>query len=673
MDGKVERNPASVPHSSGGRHRSDDGHTERSSGVLLVEEAYGRPWRDPLLWLTLALTIFAVAPFLQPGYHWGANDARHHVYFLFEFDRAISDGVWWPRWSPDFTFGYGYPFFNIYGPLSYFVGEFFLRVVGMSHVGAVETVFCLSIVGSAATMYLFMRSWAGRHAALISALVYVYAPYHLLNLYVRANLAESVAFVWMPLCLWMLRATIVRPSFWNTLGLGLSLAALLLTSQLVTLLFAPLLLLYGLALFWIHAVPDGTLDLMLPLWVRVGRGLRGVVAPVLGGLIAVGVSCIFWLPMVMEYGDVSVDQWFDGRYDFRGDFVYLFQLLSPHWGFGASQPGPDDPIGFQIGVIALLLAVVGTLQTWRAGAVQRWAVASFVLAGVGATLVGTQIGAPLWDWPVIGGILGTAQFPWRWFNLTTVCVSVLAGLAAYSQRQQPGDEARTPAPDQPLTMGLLALATVVILGSYPLLRVEIIEPAEGPVSLPGLMQFQRTADEMTGVTRWVNFVPTWSPIATGYLLQAQEMPPEEVPPITTKLDNTDEQMEYTEGTGYYAHSLAHNSVMEKVWYFSGVDDWRIVFNQFYYPGWKAYLLDGEDGPPVRELAIVPGEAIPQEGIPSGRITVPVPRGEGYVLLRFEDTPPRRVGKLVSLGTLALLLVFGTYYALKGIAPLRDNR
>ena len=53
-------------------------------------------WRDPLFWLTITLTIFAVAPFLLPGYFWGANDACDHVYFLFEYDRLVQDGIWWP-------------------------------------------------------------------------------------------------------------------------------------------------------------------------------------------------------------------------------------------------------------------------------------------------------------------------------------------------------------------------------------------------------------------------------------------------------------------------------------------------------------------------------------------------------------------------------------------------
>jgi hypothetical protein len=80
-------------------------------------------WRERTFWLTLALTSFAIAPFLLPGYFWGANDARHHVYFLFQYDRSVQDGIWWPRWSPDFAFGYGYPFFNIYGLFSHFLAE----------------------------------------------------------------------------------------------------------------------------------------------------------------------------------------------------------------------------------------------------------------------------------------------------------------------------------------------------------------------------------------------------------------------------------------------------------------------------------------------------------------------------------------------------------------------
>ena len=111
-----------------------------------------------------------MAPFLLPGYFWGANDARHHVYFLFEYDRLVQDGIWWPRWSPDFAFGYGYPFFNIYGLFSHFLAELLHHFLGFSFTAAVEAIFGVSIVAGAGAMYLYVRSWLGRPAAMIAAL-----------------------------------------------------------------------------------------------------------------------------------------------------------------------------------------------------------------------------------------------------------------------------------------------------------------------------------------------------------------------------------------------------------------------------------------------------------------------------------------------------------------------
>ncbi|MBC7225553.1 MAG: hypothetical protein H5T59_14965, partial [Anaerolineae bacterium] len=49
---------------------------------------------DGLLLLALGLSLFALGPLLQPGYFWGAHDARHHVYFLFEWDRSVQEGIW---------------------------------------------------------------------------------------------------------------------------------------------------------------------------------------------------------------------------------------------------------------------------------------------------------------------------------------------------------------------------------------------------------------------------------------------------------------------------------------------------------------------------------------------------------------------------------------------------
>lgn len=641
---------------------------ELSSEILNSVPAPGMKrasfWRDPILWFTTALTIFGVAPFLQPGYHWGANDARHHVYFLFEFNRLVEDGIWWPRWSPDFAFGYGYPFFNIYGPFSHFLAEILLHFFNFSYTGAIETVFCISIVGSAMAMYGFMRSWAGWRAGIVSALVYVYAPYHLLNLYVRANLAESMAFVWLPLVLWALRTSIVKPTIWSAIGLAVSMACLLMTSQLVTILFAPLLVLYGITLLWLHTLPDGRSNLLLPPWVRFWLWAKKLLTPALGAAGALGLSAIFWLPMVMERQYVRQDQWFSGRYDFHGHFVYFYQLFSPFWGFGVSEVGPDDPFGFQIGVVPLLLALLGVALVWHKIGKIRWEIAIFIVVGVGATFISTRLAAPLWDLPIIGQILGVAQFPWRWLNMTTLCVSVLAGLAMHplaefaqeaglSSAQQEIQRAnRQPAwlHSKRLDIPLLAVVIVILLGSYPFLQVQITEPAEGPVNLASLMRFQQTSDEMTGSTVWVKEIPRWSVMADEYM--RQEANGEPVTPVTTKVDYSATNYNCETGS-IIVGSIEHNSIMEKVYYCSGKLDARIVYNHFYYPGWHAYLWNEETDEPIRELAIKPNE-----DDPLGRMAVSVPEGEGYVMLRFEDTPPRVLGKQISQLSLGLFALIG---------------
>jgi hypothetical protein len=159
------------------------------------------------------------------------------------------------------------------------------------------------------------------------------------------------------------------------------------------------------------------------------------------------------------------------------------------------------------------------------------------------------------------------------------------------------------------------------------------------------MRFQQSSDEMTGSTAWVTEVPTWSPMADYYIQQEAAGAPEA--PIRTWLDYSVFDYET-----FGAESVAHNSVSEQIYFANRTETPQtLVYNQFYYPGWRAFLLDGEDGAPLRELPIVP-EATGT----LGRMTVDAPPGEGYILLTYGDTPVRVVGRWISWATIALLLL-----------------
>ena len=326
---------------------------------------------DPNLLLVVLFSLFAIGPLLQPGYPWEAHDARHSVYFLFEFDQGIQEGNLYPRWQPDFAFGYGYPFFNIYGPLSTYVGEAFY-LLGLSFTGAVKAVLALSVVGSGLAMYGFVKQVLGRRAGLVAAVAYMVIPYRLVDLYVRTALAESVAYVFVPLVLWGVWATLYRPRLANVLGLALAYAALLVTHPLTALLLTIILVFY-IAVLALARVNDGQPWRRLSwssLWALLGH-LGNVLFPTaLGLVLGLGLSASSLLPAMTENIFVRVDQWYGGRYAWGGDFVEFFQLFSPRWGFGTSVPGPDDEISFQLGAVPIILSLLALVplfsQTLRA-------------------------------------------------------------------------------------------------------------------------------------------------------------------------------------------------------------------------------------------------------------------------------------------------------------------
>ena len=63
------------------------------------------------------------------------------------------------------------------------------------------------------------------------------------------------------------------------------------------------------------------------------------------------------LPLVLEYRYINVAQWTQNYYNYQDHFVEFFQLFSPFWGFGISNPGPHDGLSFQLGIIPFILAL----------------------------------------------------------------------------------------------------------------------------------------------------------------------------------------------------------------------------------------------------------------------------------------------------------------------------
>lgn len=581
---------------------------------------------DPYLILLFFFSIFAIGPLLGPGYFWGAHDGRHSVYFLFEFDRVIQDGIFYPRWLPDFTFGYGYPFFNIYGPGAFYVGET-LHLIGFDFVTATKIVFALAILLSGPAMFGFVkRLTSSSQAAFLSGLAYVYIPYHISDLYVRAALEESVALVFLPLALWGFYETVTKPSRLSIVATAMAYGAMMFTHNGITLVSTGV---FGIWVFFLMIGEIRKRESRVRSKSFIVNFIRLGLPPLGALLLGLALVAIFFIPAILEYPYVRTDQWIGNYYDYANHFTYFFQLFNPTWGLGISVPGPNDGMSFQLGVVPVLLAIFSIIAVVKNPSGTRRFWLFFLVMTIVVVFLTLGPAKPIWQ---ALPFLAFEQFPWRLEALTTLSLAVLAGAIALTQESS--DNAHD------LSLPTILIGILIILGSYPYLIAQTqLTAKEGPVSVQGLFRFQQSANEMTGSTAWVKEIPNWSPMADVVFANKK---------IKTKTVATDYPQDIL-WIGVLPDGIGMHTDGERIAFTANADDVAITFNLFYYPGWRAYLVKPWSTDIIRELPIQVTDNL-------GRIRVPVPKGpDQWLMLRFDDTPPRIAGEWISAFSVLLCL------------------
>ena len=158
---------------------------------------------------------------------------------------AVADGHFPVRWMPDANYGYGYPFYNFYAPLSIYIASLF-RFFGFTFVRSIQLAQLTGFVVAAWGMFALVRRWFGNPwAGLLASVAYSTAPFHMVNVYVRGDsLAEFWAMAFYPLVLLTADWLLERPSRKSVAFFALAYAALVLSHNISALIFSPFLLLY---------------------------------------------------------------------------------------------------------------------------------------------------------------------------------------------------------------------------------------------------------------------------------------------------------------------------------------------------------------------------------------------------------------------------------------------
>jgi uncharacterized membrane protein len=190
-------------------------------------------FKKNLLLELLLVSIITIPAFISLFYgpYFTIHDDQHIVR-LFLLDQGIRQGSLYPRWVDGLGFGFGYPLFNFYPPFIYYVAEFF-HLIGFSLITSIKIMLVTGFIGAAIGMYLFAKDVMGKAAGLVASVLYTYFFYHAITAFVRGAFAEFFTFTILPFVFLFLYRLYKEPSVKNSIGLGISFAALILTHPLI--------------------------------------------------------------------------------------------------------------------------------------------------------------------------------------------------------------------------------------------------------------------------------------------------------------------------------------------------------------------------------------------------------------------------------------------------------
>ncbi len=349
----------------------------------------------PTFFLMLRFGIFSMQDF--------------HIFRLIEFDKCIKALQIPCRWAQDSGAGYGEPIFNFYGQFPYWVGEIF-HLVGFAFTDSLKFIFILSIVCSGISMFFLSRKiWKNDFSALISSVIYLYAPYRAVDVWVRGALPEAISFVFFPLIILTIENYLERRKRRDLLIFSLLFGLLIINHNLSIILFAPFLI--GWIVFRFLQI----------------RNLKPFFELGVAGIFSGFLSAFYLLPVIFESKFIDINSTTLGVYDWRANFVTVYQLfISRFWGYGGSTWGSGDGLSLAIGQVQWILPIIAAaiIVLKRKRTKDNITFLVLVLIGIFGLFLTHNKSTFIWN---VLPFMKYIQFPWRFLSVSIFALALASG------------------------------------------------------------------------------------------------------------------------------------------------------------------------------------------------------------------------------------------------------
>jgi len=569
-----------------------------SNRDLQIQDIEYPRWQS---WLAFAFAL-AVALWAARGYFttYGVygHSAKLDVVRVVEYAEAVRNWDLYPRWAAHTYYGFGSPLFHFYSPGAY-VAAGVAHACGLPIWAAVKLPFFSAWLLACCGMFLLGRRIAGPWAGLAAAAGLVFAPYFLVDAYVRAAGAEMWGIALAPWGIWAVLGVAEQGGRLRTAVLALIVALIVLSHNISAMVMLPVLILTVILLCGDKA-KEGFLAL--------GLGLL--------------MSIFFWLPALAEKGLVwAAENLTQGHFFYGNHFLSLGHIAAPQW--SRWPPNTVSPGSFEIGLahLGLLFLAPLCLAAVRSRDVLMWLL---YLVALGSLLMVTQASEVLWQ---SLPLLPYVQFPWRFLGFFAWAVSALV---AWPVLWAAGVWGRRGA----AAFGIGWVALVIFTYSVHIAPTYLsIDPQDGgeiealtldqhrinlDLGYPDVVDFW-TVENMQWFkargTSWDDFLPRVVSPAACLFCEDYIVPAKII-----------------QGRGEITEAHRAGSDIDVL--VEAASQITMALHAFAFPGWSV-TLDGES------VSHAPRESI-------GDITLTVPRGEHRIEARYRGTALARISDLVSL-------------------------
>ncbi len=587
--------------------------------------------------LIVCLSAPAYISLLNTGFFWSHEEAQY-LWRLVEFHFNAMNGDFFSRWFPHFALGLGLPVLEYFPSFFLTIAELF-RMSGLGFIPSVKSAILLFCFIGPLFTYLLLRGFADRWAGVIGATLFTYAPYRLVNLYVRGDLNEFASMNLLPMNLYLMACMIEakdrRIRIPLTGLLALSLAASITTHFPSCVIQLPLFMLFIFGL--ILTGPDR---------------LTKTAASIFSVLTALAMSSPVWLNALLNLRLVQMEKMTQGFAHFADHFILPNQWFSFYWNYGASGRGSGDAISFQLGNLGLIFLLIGLIAIpYLRQPINRKAVFIFLALTILSMTLTTTLSKPLWSKITI---LQKLQFPYRYLQIPAFCIPALAGLMAGPMC---GLDSRWSRRIIILLIILIPIASIHMC--RPVRSLELTEQ-DITVATVGRIRNTHATGEFIPRTAMGKYPPP-KPFdgkleripKEGYSRSEAEKRLVMMIDRQVRPDRWERDLVPVGGIDVNPASLDVLNGQIKIGSASGPPNGRsytliaqkdslLRYNQFHFPGWKI-SIDGK-----------PSEITPDPA--TGLITFSITSGQHSILLHYDNLPSSHILSIVALLAVALHLV-----------------